>query len=44
MQSVWTQDIYIRTFETDFDNRWKPAGFFQTIQETATDAWHPYGF
>jgi medium-chain acyl-[acyl-carrier-protein] hydrolase len=35
-QSVWSQDIYVRTFETDFENRWKPAGFFQTIQETAT--------
>jgi medium-chain acyl-[acyl-carrier-protein] hydrolase len=41
---VWTQDIYVRTFETDFENCWKPSGFFQSIQETATSHAAHLGF
>jgi medium-chain acyl-[acyl-carrier-protein] hydrolase len=44
IQTVWTQDVYVRTFETDFENRWKPAGLFQTIQETATQHAAHLGF
>jgi medium-chain acyl-[acyl-carrier-protein] hydrolase len=36
IKPIWEQEIYVRTFETDFENRWKPSAFFQTIQETAT--------
>jgi medium-chain acyl-[acyl-carrier-protein] hydrolase len=44
IQPVWTQDIHIRSYETDFENRWKPAAFFHTIQETATQHAAHLGF
>jgi acyl-ACP thioesterase len=43
-QRVWKQDIYVRTYETDFENRWKPAGFFNAIQEVATNHATHLGF
>jgi len=43
-QPVWMQDIYVRTYETDFENRWKPAGFFNAIQEAATQHAAHLGF
>jgi acyl-ACP thioesterase len=35
-QPIWIEKTRVRSFETDFRNRWKPACFFQAMQETAT--------
>jgi medium-chain acyl-[acyl-carrier-protein] hydrolase len=33
--TIWTEDFTIRTFETDFQQRWKPSSFFQALTEAA---------
>jgi acyl-ACP thioesterase len=34
--AVWEEPTYVRSFETDFRSRWKPAAFFAAMQEAAT--------
>ena len=34
---VWTQPARVQTFETDFQNRWKPTAFFQACQDVANN-------
>lgn len=41
---IWREETQVRPFETDFRNWWKPACFFQTIQETATHHAKNLGF
>ena len=35
LQTVWKEETTVRAFETDILKRWKPASFFQTLQEAA---------
>jgi medium-chain acyl-[acyl-carrier-protein] hydrolase len=44
IQPVWLHNIAVRTYETDFENRWKPTGFFHAIQEAATQHAAHLGF
>ena len=30
---VWTEETIVKTYETDFQRRWKPASFFLAMQE-----------
>ena len=41
---IWQEETFVRGFETDFDNRWKPACFFQNMQQTATNHASNLGF
>ncbi|HEX2981581.1 MAG TPA: acyl-ACP thioesterase domain-containing protein, partial [Anaerolineaceae bacterium] len=42
--AVWTEETSVRSFETDFAERWKPACFFQAMQEAATHHAAAFGF
>ncbi len=44
IKSIWTEEIHVRSFETDLNERWKPACFFQNMQETATHHASHFGF
>ena len=35
MQTIWTAETDVKGFATDFQNRWKPASFFQHMQDAA---------
>ncbi len=43
-QSIWTEETSVRSFETDFEEQWKPACFFQAMQEAATHHAASFGF
>ncbi len=43
-QSIWTEETVVRSFETDFEEKWKPACFFQTMQEAATHHAASFGY
>ncbi len=43
-QSIWTEETTVRSFETDFEEKWKPACFFQAMQEAATHHAASLGF
>ncbi len=43
-QSIWTEETTVRSFETDFEEKWKPACFFQAMQEAATHHAASFGF
>lgn len=36
IQPIWTEETLVKTYETDFQRRWKPASFFQAMQEAAS--------
>lgn len=36
LQPVWTEETYVKSFETDFRQGWKLSAFFQWMQEAAT--------
>ena len=44
MQPIWTAETYVKSYETDFRQQWKPACFFQNMQEAATDHAAHLGF
>ncbi len=44
IQSIWTEETSVRSFETDFEEKWKPACFFQAMQEAATHHAASFGF
>jgi len=44
MQSIWFEETRVKTYETDFQQRWKPACFFQTMQEAAAHHASHLGF
>ena len=35
ISSVWHEETRVKTYETDFQKQWKPASFFQAMQEAA---------
>jgi acyl-ACP thioesterase len=37
MQTIWTAETDVKGFATDFQNCWKPASFFQHMQDAAGD-------
>ena len=41
---IWRAETRVRPFETDFKNQWKPACFFQAMQDSATHHAHNLGF
>lgn len=44
MQTVWFEETRVKTYETDFQHRWKPACFFHTMQEAASHHASHLGF
>ena len=44
MQTIWFEETNVKTYETDFQRRWKPACFFQTMQEAAAHHASHLGF
>jgi acyl-ACP thioesterase len=36
LKPIWQEKIIVQPFETDFQGRWKPHCFFQTMQQAAT--------
>jgi medium-chain acyl-[acyl-carrier-protein] hydrolase len=44
MQTIWFEETRVKTYETDFQYRWKPACFFQTMQEAAAHHASHLGF
>ncbi len=41
---VWREQTHVRAFETDFNNTWKPAAFFNAMQEAAANHARNLGF
>jgi acyl-ACP thioesterase len=35
ISTVWHEETRVKTYETDFQKQWKPASFFQAMQEAA---------
>jgi acyl-ACP thioesterase len=44
MQPIWTSETTVKSYETDFRQCWKPACFFQNMQEAATEHATHLGF
>ena len=44
IKTIWTEQVNIRSHETDFKELWKPASFFQAMQEAATHHASHFGF
>ena len=44
MKTVWFEETRVKTYETDFQRRWKPACFFQAMQEAAAHHASHLGF
>jgi medium-chain acyl-[acyl-carrier-protein] hydrolase len=44
VQTIWFEETRVRTFETDFQHRWKPACFSQVMQEAAAHHAQHLGF
>jgi len=42
--TIWNETTQVKTFETDSLKRWKPAAFFQTMEEVATHHAASFGF
>ncbi len=36
-QPIWCEQCRVRVFETDLNNRWKPAAFFHAMEEAAAN-------
>lgn len=36
-QPIWCEQLRVRVFETDLNNRWKPAAFFHAMEEAAAN-------
>ncbi len=34
---IWREELHVRAYETDFNNRWKPTSYFQAMEEAATN-------
>lgn len=43
-KTVWVEETRVKSYETDFLYRWKPACFFQHMQEAATNHASHLGF
>jgi acyl-ACP thioesterase len=43
-QPIWCEEFRVRVFETDLNNRWKPAAFFQAMEEAAANHARNLGF
>lgn len=35
-KTIWTEEVLVKSFETDTRSRWRPSCFFQAMQEAAT--------
>jgi len=35
-EKIWVENTTVKPYETDFEGRWKPACFFQAMQQAAT--------
>lgn len=35
LQTVWKEEVSVKAYEIDFQKHWKPASFFQAMQEAA---------
>ncbi len=44
MQTIWFEETRVKTYETDFQHRWKPSCYFQTMQEAASHHASHLGF
>jgi medium-chain acyl-[acyl-carrier-protein] hydrolase len=44
IKTIWEEEVPVRSFETDFMERWKPACIFQAMQETATHHASHFGY
>jgi medium-chain acyl-[acyl-carrier-protein] hydrolase len=44
IKTIWEEEVPVRSFETDFMERWKPSCIFQAMQETATHHASHFGF
>ncbi len=44
METIWHEETLVKTYETDFQQRWKPACFAQALQEAAAHHAHHLGF
>jgi medium-chain acyl-[acyl-carrier-protein] hydrolase len=44
IQSIWTEEIRVRAHEADFRTQWKPAAFFQAMQEAASHHASHFGY
>jgi acyl-ACP thioesterase len=36
IKTIWTEEVIVKSYETDFQTRWRPACVFQVMQEAAT--------
>ncbi len=34
-KTIWTEEVIVKSYETDFQMRWKPSAIFQVMQEAA---------
>jgi acyl-ACP thioesterase len=41
---IWTETTTVKTYETDLNRRWKPACFFQAMQQAATHHAASWGY
>ena len=44
IKTIWAEEIPVRSFETDINECWKPASFFQAMQEAATHHASHFGY
>lgn len=44
VQPIWEENTTVRVFEVDFQQRWKPAAFFQAMQEAGSHHAQNLGF
>jgi acyl-ACP thioesterase len=35
VRTIWTEDVTVKSYETDFQMRWRPGSIFQVMQEAA---------
>jgi medium-chain acyl-[acyl-carrier-protein] hydrolase len=35
IKTIWTEEVTVKSYETDFQMRWRPAAIFQVMQEAA---------
>ncbi|HOG47514.1 MAG TPA: thioesterase [Anaerolineae bacterium] len=41
---IWTETVTVKAFEADVNRRWKPACFFQAMQQAATEHAASWGY
>lgn len=37
IKTIWEEKVTVKSYETDFRNRWKPTRFFEVMQEAGTN-------